>query len=40
MKWKNGDIRKLKGRAIRIEFFMSGIADLYTLRAVPEGAEP
>lgn len=40
VKWKKGDIRRLKGRAIRIEFFMSGVADLYTLRAVPEGAEP
>ena len=30
--------RRLKGRAIRIESFMSGVADLYTLRAVPEGS--
>jgi hypothetical protein len=40
VKWKQGEIRRLKGRAIRIELFMSGVADLYTLRAVPEGEEP
>ena len=40
VKWKQGDIRSLKGRAIRFEFFMSGVANLFTLRAVSEGVEP
>jgi hypothetical protein len=35
VRWKKGDIRALKGLAIRIEFFMKSRADLYTFRAGP-----
>lgn len=40
VKWTDGDINSLKGRAIRIELFMKGVVDLYTLRAVPDGEQP
>ena len=40
VKWKDGDIRDLSGRAIRLEFFMKGLVDLYTFRAVLAGDQP
>ena len=40
VKWKNGDIGDLKGQAIRLEFFMKNIVDLYGFRAVPGGERP
>ena len=40
VKWKDGDISDLKGQAIRLEFFMKNIVDLYTFRAVPRGERP
>ena len=39
VKWNDGDIRSLKGRAIRLEFYMENIVDLYGFRAVPEGEQ-
>ena len=40
VKWSDGDIRSLKGRAIRLEFYMENIVDLFGFRAVPEGEKP
>ena len=40
VRWKKGDIRDLKGLAIRIEFFMKSRADLYSFRAGPPGDNP
>ncbi len=33
--WKNGDMRALKGRDIRLEFFFKGSGDLFSFRAAP-----
>ncbi len=40
VKWGCGDIRSLKGHAIRLEFRMEHVVDLYGFRAVPEGEQP
>lgn len=40
VKWRDGDIRSLKGRAIRLEFCMETAVDLYGFRAVPKGEQP
>jgi len=40
VRWRGGDIRSLKGRAIRLEFRMEDVVDLYGFRAVPEGEQP
>ena len=35
VQWKNADIKKLKGRTIRLEFQMTGVVDLFTFLAEP-----
>ncbi len=35
VKWKNGDIASLKGKAIRLEFFIKSSGDVYGFQAVP-----
>jgi hypothetical protein len=40
VKWSSEDIRSLKGRAIRLEFGMEDVVDLYGFRAVPAGEQP
>ncbi|HPO07782.1 MAG TPA: hypothetical protein PLZ55_03875 [bacterium] len=40
IKWKDGDIRSLEGHAIRLEFSLKNVVDLYGFRAVPEGQQP
>jgi len=40
VKWSDGDINSLTERAIRLEFYMKNIVDLYGFRAVPVGEQP
>lgn len=37
VKWRDRHISDLKGQAIRLEFRMRGMIDLYGFRAVPGG---
>lgn len=40
VKWKEGDISRLEGEPVRLEFYLDKIVDLYGFRAVPAGEHP
>lgn len=40
VKWRQGDIRSLKNKAIRLEFEMKSDVDLFTFQAVPDEDRP
>lgn len=40
VRWAGGDVRLPRGKAIRLEFAMKGVVDLYGFRAVPDGERP
>jgi hypothetical protein len=39
VKWKNGDMHTLKGKDIRLEFFLKSSGDIYSFRAAMPGEE-
>lgn len=40
VKWKEGEISRLKGDPVRLEFYLNEVVDLYGFRAVMQGERP